>query len=194
LKFTLTNSPQCGGGVDVTVPVDEGLSYRWAKSVWDGNEKLTIEELATALGMNPGDLADGIKIDDGLKKVAEAYRRRGYLSATVKETVEYDDGNSGVIYRFSIVEGARSLMGKLIINGLPAAEEERLRSKWTLGSNAVYDQTYVDDFEQKDLREFIAGLAQRPGSRRPKVEVKTKPDAQKQTVDVIISFNQGPVR
>jgi outer membrane protein assembly factor BamA len=194
LKFTLTNSPQCGGGVDVTVPVDEGLSYRWAKSVWDGNEKLTIEELATALGMNPGDLADGIKIDDGLKKVAEAYRRHGYLSATVKETVEYDDGNSGVIYRFSIVEGARSLMGKLIINGLPAAEEERLRSKWTLGSNAVYDQTYVDDFEQKDLREFIAGLAQRPGSRRPKVEVKTKPDAQKQTVDVIISFNQGPVR
>lgn len=192
LKFTLTNSPQCGGGVDVSVPVEEGLSYRWAKSVWDGNEKLTIEELATALGMNPGDLADGVKIDDGLKKVAEAYRRRGYLSATVKETVEYDDGNSGVIYRFSIVEGARSLMGKLIINGLPAEEEARLREKWTLGSNAVYDQTYVDDFEQKGLREFMAGLAQRtPGSRRARVGLTTKPDPQKQTVDVIISFNQA---
>jgi len=194
LKFTLTNSPQCAGGVDVSVPVAEGLSYRWAKSVWDGNEKLTIEELATALGMNPGDLADGIKIDDGLKKVAEAYRRRGYLSATVKGTIEYDD-NSTLTYRFNVVEGARYFMGKLIINGLSAEEQERLRSKWTLGTNAVYDQTYVDDFEQKTLREFVAGLAQRsPSSRRPGVEVKTKPDAQKQIVDVIISFNQAQDR
>jgi outer membrane protein assembly factor BamA len=195
LKFMLTNSPQCAGGVDVSVPVEEGLSYRWVKSVWDGNEKLTIEELAAALGMNPGDLADGTRIDDGLKKVAEAYPRHGYLSATIKETVEYDDGNSGVIYRFRIVEGARSFMGKLIINGLPAEEEERLRSKWTLGSNAVYDQTYVEDFEQKGLREFIAGLAQRmPGSRRAGVGLTTKPDPQKQTVDVIISFNQAQDR
>ena len=98
LKFTLTNAPQCAGGVDVSVPVEEGLSYRWAKSVWDGNEKLTIEELATALGMNPGDLADGTRIDDGLKKVADAYRKHGYLTAAVKETVEYDDANSSVIY------------------------------------------------------------------------------------------------
>ena len=195
LKFMLTNSPQCAGGVDVSVPVAEGLSYRWAKSVWDGNEKLTIDELATALGMNPGDLADGTRIDDGLKKVADAYLRRGYLSATVKETVEYDDGNSGVIYRFSIVEGARSFMGKLIINGLPAEEEERLRSKWTLGTNAVYDQTYVDDFEQKGLREFMTGLAQRsPNSRRTRVGLTTKPDSQKQTIDVIISFNQAQDR
>ena len=90
---------------------------------------------------------------------------------------------------------ARSFMGKLIINGLPAEEEERLRSKWTLGSNAVYDQTYVDDFEQKGLREFIVGLVQRaPRSRRARVGLTTKPDPQKQTVDVIISFNQAQDR
>jgi hypothetical protein len=82
-------------------------------------------------------------------------------------------------------------MGKLIINGLPAEDEERLRAKWTLGTNAVFDESYVDDFGQKGLREFMTGLAQRsPGSRRPKIDVKTKPDTQKQTVDVIISFNQ----
>jgi len=192
LKFMLTNAPQCAGGVDVSVPVEEGLSYRWAKSVWDGNEKLTIEELATALGMNPGDLAEGTKIDDGLKKVADAYRRHGYLSAAVKETVEYDDANSSVIYRFSITEGARYFMGKLIINGLPAGDEERLRAKWTLGTNALFDASYVEDFGQKGMREFMTGLAQRsPGGRRPNVEMQTKPDDQKQTVDVIISFNQA---
>jgi hypothetical protein len=83
----------------------------------------------------------------------------------------------------------------LIVNGLPAEDEERLRAKWTLGSNAVFDASYLDDFGQKGLREFMTGLAQRsPGAPRPKVDLKTRPDAQKQTVDVIISFNQAQDR
>ena len=73
---TLETGTQCAGGVNVLIPVDEGRSYRWAKSIWEGNDKLTVEELGTALGMNPGDLADGTKIDAGLKNVDKAYGKR----------------------------------------------------------------------------------------------------------------------
>src|SRR5436190_7811161 len=62
---TLETGAKCGGGVNVTIPVNEGRSYRWAKSIWDGNDKLTVEDLGTALGMNPGDLADWTRIDAG---------------------------------------------------------------------------------------------------------------------------------
>ena len=85
---------QCAGGVNITIPVQEGVSYRWAKSIWDGSDKLTVEELATALGMNPGDLADGTKIDNGLKSVDKAYGRRGFLTATIQSSAEYDDAAS----------------------------------------------------------------------------------------------------
>jgi outer membrane protein insertion porin family len=185
----LQSSAQCAGGVVVTIPVEEGLTYRWAKSIWDGNEKLTIEDLATALGMNPGDLADGTKIDNGLKNVAKAYGRRGHLTASVKESVEYDDAASLVTYRFSISEGPRYFMGNLIVNGLPAADAEQLKSKWTMGTNAVFDEGYVEEFHRTSLREFMTSYAQRSRSgTRFGVEFATRPDAQKQTVDVVITI------
>src|SRR5262249_35692092 len=169
---------------------EEGLTYRWAKSVWDGNDKLTVEDLATALGMNPGDIADGIKIDNGLKNVAKEYGHRGYLNATVKESIEYDDSNSSVTYRFNINEGPRFFMGNLIIKGLPPADAEQLKAKWTLGPNTVFDESYLDQFRQTSLREFMTTVMRsRPGTSK-RVSVETKPDFQKQTVDVLIIFGE----
>jgi len=56
-------------------------------------------------------------------------------------------------------------MGNLIVNGLPAEEAERLKEKWTLGANAVFDESYIDTFRQTGLREFMTGFTQRTGSR-----------------------------
>ncbi len=182
----------CTGGVGVTIPVDEGLAYLWEKAEWSGNQVVTSEELSAALGMKAGELADGFKIDKGLIGVYKAYGHRGYVAARFRPSIEFDDASAHLSYRFTVTEGARYFMGKLIVSGLPAEDEARLREKWTLGPNAVFDTSYVDDFSQKGLREFTMGLAQRsPGSRRPNIELKTKTDAQKQTVDVIITFNQG---
>ena len=186
---TLESSPQCAGGVNVTIPVEEGQAYRWAKSIWDGNDKLSIEELGPALGMNPGDVADGIKIDNGLKNVARTYGHRGYLTTTIKESIEYDDAASLVTYKFNITEGPRYFMGNLIVTGLPTADADELKGKWTLGSNAVFDESYVDTFRQGALREFMRGLTQRSRTgARINVEIQQKPDAQRLTVDVVIAF------
>lgn len=186
---TLETSAQCAGGVNVTIPVDEGLAYRWAKSIWDGNDKLGIEELGPALGMNPGDVADGIKIDNGLKNVARAYGHRGYLTPTIKESIEYDDAASLVTYKINITEGPRYFMGNLIVTGLPTADADELKGKWTLGPNAVFDESYLDTFRQDALREFMRGLTQRSRTgARINVQVQQRPDAQKLTVDVVIAF------
>ncbi len=184
---SLQSSAQCPGGVAVTIPVEEGATYRWAKSVWEGNEKLTVEDLATALGMNPGDLADGIKIDAGVKNVEKAYGRRGHLMASVRESVEFDDAASLVTYRFSISEGPRYFMRNLIINGLPAADADELKSKWALGTNAVFDAGYVDEFRRTSLRDFMTTYAQRTRNRVG-VQVETRPDSQKLSVDVVITI------
>ena len=185
----LETSAQCGGGVNVTIPVDEGKSYRWAKSIWDGNDKLTVEDLATALGMNPGDLADGTKIDAGLKNVDKAYGRRGFLTPKIESTPEFDDAASLVSYRFKIDEGPRYFMGDLIVTGLSPADATELKSKWTLGNNAVFDESYVDQFRQGPLREFVRAMMQRSTrGTRANVEVEQRPNAQRLTVDVAIVF------
>ncbi|HXI25531.1 MAG TPA: POTRA domain-containing protein, partial [Pyrinomonadaceae bacterium] len=171
------------------IPVEEGAVYTWAGSEWNGNEKLTVDDLAGALGMNPGEVADGLKIEKGLKEVRRAYAGRGYLSAQVKESMEFAEGAPRVRYIFNITEGPRFFMGNLIISGISSADAEALKSKWTLGANSVFDEAYVEQFRQTTLREFAAGLVQRSRSgARARVEVETRPDAQKLTVDVIINF------
>ena len=178
----------------MTIPVEEGPRYQWAGSVWDGNDKLTVTELATALGMNPGDLADGTRIDNGLKKVSEAYGHRGYLTAQVKESIDFDDRAATVKFRFNIIEGPRYFMGNLIVNGLPAAEADQLKTKWTLGTNAVFDDSYVETFRQNGLREFMTDLARRSPPVRMLVEIETRPNSQKQSVDVIVTLTHAGAR
>ena len=186
---SMENSAACPSGVSVTIPVAEGTVYTWAGSEWNGNEKLTVDDLAGALGMNPGEVADGLKIEKGLKAVRRAYAGRGYLSAQVKESIEFAEGAPRVRYIFNISEGPRFFMGNLIISGLAPTDAEALKSKWILGSNSVFDETYIDQFRQTALREFMAGLIQRSrGAARTHVEVQTRPDATKLTVDVLINF------
>lgn len=186
---TMENSAACAGGVSVTIPVEEGVAYTWSGSEWNGNDKLTVDDLAAALGMNPGEVADGLKIEKGLKEVRRAYARRGYLNAQIKESIEFAEGAPRVRYIFNVTEGPRYFMGNLIVNGLAPADAEALKSKWTLNSNSVFDESYVDQFRETVLREFVMGLMQRNrGASRAKVEVQTRPDAQKLTVDVVINF------
>jgi outer membrane protein assembly factor BamA len=186
----LEESPsQCAGGVVVTIPVNEGVVYSWEAAEWSGNQVLTKEDLSAALDMKAGEVADGFKIDKGLKEVRKAYGHRGYLAASVKESVEFDDAARHVSYRFTIIEGARYFMGNLIINGLPAEEADRLRAKWTLGRTAVWNESYLDDFRQAGLREFLTESMQRShSSSRLHVEVEIRPDASNKTVDVIFGF------
>lgn len=183
------NSAQCPNGVVVTIPVEEGVAYTWGRSEWNGNEKLTVDELATALGMNPGELADGLKIDKGVKQVERIYGQRGHIAAQVKESFEVEPKSAQVNYRFVINEGPRYFMGDVIISGIPPAEAEQLKAKWKLNPNTVFDETYIDDFRQNVLSDFIRGYVQRSPTRaRLKAEFETRPDAVRQIVDVVISF------
>jgi outer membrane protein assembly factor BamA len=175
--------------VVVTIPVEEGNAFTWGGSAWDGNEKLTVDELATALGMNPGELADGSKIDRGLKQVRLAYARRGHITAQVKESFDVEPKSGQVNYKFVINEGPRYFMGDLIVNGVTQADADQLKAKWKLGTNTVFDETYIEEFRQTVMPDFIRGLMQKSPTRaRVKAEFDTRPDAVKTTVDVVISF------
>ena len=186
---SLEDSASCAGGVAVTIPIDEGVAYSWDKAEWIGNQVLTPDDLTTALGMKAGELADGIKIDKGIKELRRAYGGRGYIAVRSKEASTFDDSTKQVSYRFEISEGPRYFMGALIVNGLPAEDAEGLKAKWTLGNNAVFNESYIDDFKHNALRDFVRTLTQKSGGNlRPNVEIETKPDHQKQTVDVIITF------
>lgn len=181
--------PNCSGGVIVSVPVDEGAVYTWATAEWTGNQSLSATELSAALGMKTGEIADGFKIDAGLKEVRKAYWRKGYVALRTKEDFEFDSAQH-VIYRIAVQEGRQYHMGNLLINGLAPDLTQELKQSWTLASGAVFDGSYVDEFRLNVLPRFIGTQMQRNLAFRSTAVTETKPDAQKLTVDVIITFKE----
>lgn len=189
-QVTPEASPECKG-VTVALTVDEGSIYVWDKAAWEGNEGLTAQELDAALGMRNREVANAVKIANGLARVRRAYGRRGYIAARVRPETEFDDAARSVVYRFRVNEGPQYRMGDLAITGLDEASTNNLRGRWRLLSKEVYDEGYIDEFVKKSLAEFQRDAA-RAGNPLPPLKVvsQTKADHDKRLVHVTLDIKR----
>jgi len=184
----------CREGVDVTIGVAEGAVYSWQKPEWSGNQVLNQPELETALGMKPGEVANGLKIDKGLDAVLEAYGRKGYITARVAGQANFDDANDKVTYRLNITEGPQYHMGKVLVKGLPDNLANLLRGKWEMLTGDVYDRGYFEQYSHGTFKEIFIRLTEerraqgKPGP--PKLSLKEETNKTTLTVDVKIEFSE----
>jgi outer membrane protein insertion porin family len=178
-----SSAADCQNGVNLDMQVNEGYIYTWEQAHWSGNSALSAQELSAALGMKPGERADGSKIDKGWRLISEAYGKKGYIEARVKGTPEFDDANRRVSYSYSVLEGPLYRMGALEINGLPEALTQRLKESWKLQPSDVFDASYYESFMKKAMMEIGAA-----GLRLSETNVQVKPNRDNLTVNVVVNF------
>ena len=179
----------CKSGVELTVPVDEGLIYKWDKAEWTGNTALTAQELDPLLGMETGKPANGRKLDQSLHSIEKAYGRKGFLMAKVRKVPEFDDQAQSVVYKMNVSEGPQFRMGRLSTRGFSESEASKINSKWELKTGDIFDAGYFDDFLKKHLGEIVrATLQQRSaqGKAPPSLKTDYNPDRNALTVDVTL--------
>lgn len=182
------SSADCPVGMTVNVKVDEGLAYAWDKAEWKGNTILSGQELDAALGMKAGEVADGLKIEKGLRKLEEAYGKKGHLMVSLKPAPSFDDAAKRVAYHFIVGEGPEFHMGTLTVTGLSETDTTRVKSWWKLYPKEVYDASYLNEF-MKRIREEARGLGY--GTKFNKVSENVQPNREKLTVDVTITFEMA---
>ena len=135
--------------IPVYVPCVPGPVYHWNDAQWKGNSALTSDSLKRALGMNSGDLADGMKIEGGWERIREAYGHAGYLDVKLTPTAGYDEQAHTVSYTVDIVEGKQFRYREMTITGMSVAGERLIRDAWPFKPGDVMDKTA---FEQLLLR------------------------------------------
>jgi outer membrane protein assembly factor BamA len=180
-------SGECKDGVAVTISVEEGAQYSWERAEWTGNKVLDAEQLNLSFGMKTGDLADGRQIDKGRSKVAKEYAKKGYMAVKLSESTTLDEPNQRVIYHFNVSEGPQFHMGDLAIVGLSDEDSRRVKELWQLAPGSVFDQSYVDGFVTKAVRDFLDKHPVFSGVPL-KIGVETKPDPKRLAVDLTITF------
>lgn len=185
-----TDAADSCSGVNVTVPVDEGIAYVWEGAEWTGNESLTAQELDAALGMTKRQLANGLKIDSGVEAAKKLYSRKGYLTARVDASPQFDDTARSVTYRLNVNEGPQYRMGEVIITGLSEKDTNNLKTRWQLQPRDVYDAEYIKQFIKQAVGEFMRDPSTdaRASGQKFKLETSEKRDREKLTVDVTIDF------
>ena len=184
----LESSTNCKG-IELSIPVQEGPIYLWNKSEWVGNDTVAASDLADALGMHKGEVANGAKIDKGLVQVAQTYGHTGHLEARVNGEPEFDDASNQVSYKMTVVEGPQFKMGTLTIKGLEETDANALSGRWKLRNGEVFDSSYSDRFFRIDAREVMERImAARAAQRKGEFEVHIKPNQLNLNADVTIEF------
>jgi outer membrane protein assembly factor BamA len=178
-------SGACANSVVVTLPVVEGMQYRWNNPVWSGNQACSAQELNAALRLKPGDVADLMKIKGGWVDVRLVFGKKGHLKTRLKPESVFEDARQLVTYHVEINEGPQYRMGQLIIAGLPDDEARRAKDAWGLKAGEVYDTSYITVWRNKIAREGMIKL-----TKGMKAGHELKTDDQKLIVDVVVKFER----
>ena len=132
--------------VDVTIPIDPGAQYKLAGWTWSDNKNISTDTLDPLLHAKAGQPANTVQLADDLRAVQTLYGSRGYVTATIKANVQYDEAASTVSYQLVVSEGPVYHMGELEFRGIDNNLTARLRAAWKLHPGDIYDVTYLKEF------------------------------------------------
>src|SRR5262249_21740966 len=120
----------CKNGVHLSVPVTESLPYAWDRADWSGNEVLSSEALNGLMSIRHQEIANGLKIDSGLKAIHDAYAKRGFIAVKLTPFMSFDDDKKLVAYSVIVTEGPQYRMGFLMLAGVLESEAATLKTRW----------------------------------------------------------------
>jgi outer membrane protein assembly factor BamA len=167
---------KCRDKVTVLLPIEEGLSYQWNEPVWSGNQVLTPELLNRRLTLKPGEVADGLKIDKGIRQISEEYTERGYFGLQLQPQPQFDDAARTVTFRFTLHEGPQYNFGNLTLTGANATRGQKLKEQWA----TLEGKPYTSALLRKAFE--TAALSGR------NVQITTAPEHEKRIVNLTVEI------
>jgi surface antigen-like variable number repeat protein len=135
--------------IPIFVPVSAGPVYRWKGIQWDGNSALSDLTLTVLMGLKPGEIADGMAIENGWDRVREEYGHRGFLDAKLDAVASYDESAHTVSYTVTTHEGPAYRMGAMVLTGLSPTAERRLHESWLTPSGGLFDKAAFEELLTK---------------------------------------------
>jgi outer membrane protein assembly factor BamA len=132
--------------IPVFVPCVPGQVFKWKGVEWKGNSAISTITLSNALGVKPGEIANGQVIEAGLERVREEYGQRGFLEAKVTPVAVYDNTAHTIFYDVSILEGQPFRYGSMTISGMSLAGERLIQEAWALRPGDLFDKIVFENF------------------------------------------------
>jgi outer membrane protein insertion porin family len=173
--------------VDLSIPIVPGPVYSWKGVSWEANMAVQSPDLDRTVDLKPGDVADGMKIENSWQKIELYYGQHGYLDMKLNAEPQFDDTARQISYRVSISEGPQYRMGDMVITGLSVDAERRLRQAWQIAPGQVFDDGYYEQHMKllsKPSRDIFGDLP----VHYNEFGHLLRPNESRHTVDVLLDF------
>jgi len=173
--------------IPVYIPVTPGEVFHWKEIRWTGNTVVSQFTLSALLGAKPGDLANGMQMEEGWDRVREEYGHQGYLEAKLDPAASYEDQAHAVSYVVTVQEGLQYHFGKIVLTGLSLSAERKLYAAWPIAATNVFDKTKFEEILQK-LQSHSEQIFGDLPVHYETVGHVLQTDSTKGTVDVLLDF------
>ncbi|MGA9883031.1 MAG: POTRA domain-containing protein [Candidatus Acidiferrales bacterium] len=154
--------PQFSGSdpsrVTVVAPIDAGPSYAWGGVTWTGASTISPADLNSLVKLTPGQPANGMTVEATWQAVQNAFTNLGYLDVALTPTPHYDDTSKRVYFTVAINPGPQYKMGQLILSGLSAEGERRIRGAWEIQPGEIFDKGTYEQFLAHGINKAFAGF------------------------------------
>lgn len=137
--------------IKLTIHVEERPLIKKIK--FEGYKKVGRGKLLDTITVKEKDPLDRSKIKEDTQKILEVYREKGYLAATADSRIEIDTTTANANVFFTIVEGPRSLVDVVDIQGATVYKVKKLRKKMANRRKKVFQEAKLkEDIEAIETR------------------------------------------
>ncbi|MBZ5606873.1 MAG: hypothetical protein LAP38_01335 [Acidobacteriia bacterium] len=169
-------------GVDVTVQVEQGPVYKLEHVGFAGADPPR-EPFASLAKLKTGQAANFDDAKAAQERIAQSFRRSGYLKVTSEVKRDVNDAAHTVDITFQMSPGPLFTQGKLEIAGLDLVSEPVIRKMWGLAPGKPFNVEYPDHFLARVKQDGVFDNLKTMRS-------ETKVNAGDHTVDVTLYFNK----
>ncbi len=136
---------------DLTVVfvVEEGLRYRIADIVVDGNSAFSSERIRSVMKLNPGDILRNEALEEDHKRVQDLYGEIGYVDVRVETSHAFREEPGVVELRYSITENKQYRFGRIIIRGNQKTKDEVVRRELQFFPGELWNTVEARAAEQR---------------------------------------------
>ncbi len=137
-------------GYIVTITVEEGPQYRVGSIGVDShNPSIPNAVLQPLIRLKVGQIYNGDLIEKSVEAMTREVNRRGYAFSQVKPRGDRDPTTRTVSIAFSVDEGPRVYIERIVIKGNTRTRDYVIRREFELGEGDAYNKVLIDKAERR---------------------------------------------
>ena len=166
--------------ISVSIRIHEGPQFKVGKVLVTGDPVDPVDVLMKKVQLKPGEIFNYAMVQADGTKLAAAQKNYGYAHASVSNESVPDMEKRTVDWTYHIQRGKKVYFGQIVMQGGGSTRDKVIRREMVLTEGDLYSEEKIETSQQR---------IQRLGYFE-KVEVKTRPTALPQVVDVVVDVKE----